>query len=144
MQQYLVINLLSYRTRKKQTKLFKSVLNFPQLFNMKNKVWRVISEVQYGWQFGWRCQKLVGRSAVATRVQAHLRRDRGLRDVHAHRRRRHLALRPTLDNLGNRRSGKESFNLTMYNQTLANDHLQITTTCLQRPLFWGPILNFLT
>ncbi len=26
----------------------------------------------------------------------------------------------------------------MYSQTWANDHLRIVTTCLQRPLFWGP------
>ena len=30
----------------------------------------------------------------------------------------------------------------IYSQTWANDHLRIATTCLQRPLFWGPILNF--
>jgi len=30
----------------------------------------------------------------------------------------------------------------MYSQTWVNDHLQITTTCLQRPLFWGPDFNF--
>ncbi len=29
----------------------------------------------------------------------------------------------------------------MYSQTLANDHLQIATTCLQRPRL-SPILNF--
>ena len=29
-----------------------------------------------------------------------------------------------------------------YSQTWANDHLRITTTCLQRPPFLGPIFNF--
>ena len=29
-----------------------------------------------------------------------------------------------------------------YRQTWVNDHLRIATTCLQRPPFWGLILNF--
>jgi hypothetical protein len=32
--------------------------------------------------------------------------------------------------------------LTTYSQTLVNDHLRITTTCLQRPPFRGPNFNF--
>ncbi len=30
---------------------------------------------------------------------------------------------------------------SIYSQTWANDHLRITTTCLQRPLFWGPVFH---
>jgi len=29
-----------------------------------------------------------------------------------------------------------------YSQTWVNDHLRITTTCLQQPQFWGPNFNF--
>jgi len=29
-----------------------------------------------------------------------------------------------------------------YSQTWVNDHIRIMTTCLQRPLFWDPNLNF--
>ncbi len=29
-----------------------------------------------------------------------------------------------------------------YSQTWVNEHRRITTTCLQRPPFWGPIFNF--
>jgi len=29
-----------------------------------------------------------------------------------------------------------------FSQTSVNDHLRITTTCLGRPLFWGPNFNF--
>ena len=29
-----------------------------------------------------------------------------------------------------------------YSETGANDHLRIATTCLQRPPFWRPIVNF--
>jgi len=29
-----------------------------------------------------------------------------------------------------------------YRQTWVNDHLQITTTCIQRQRFWGPNFNF--
>ncbi len=29
-----------------------------------------------------------------------------------------------------------------YSQTWVNDHLRMTTTCLQRPLFWAPDFNF--
>ena len=32
--------------------------------------------------------------------------------------------------------------VSKYSQTWANDHLRITTTCVQRPLFWGPIFTF--
>ena len=41
-------------------------------------------------------------------------------------------------------SGKVTFthNIYVYSQTWANDQLRIATTCLQQPLFWGPIFNF--
>jgi len=32
--------------------------------------------------------------------------------------------------------------ILLYSQTWVNDHLWITTTCLQQPLFWGPNFNF--
>ena len=34
------------------------------------------------------------------------------------------------------------FDFLQYSQTWANDHLRITTTCLKRPSFWGPISTF--
>ncbi len=35
-----------------------------------------------------------------------------------------------------------SYAVNIYSQSWVNDHLRITTTCLQRPLFWGPDFNF--
>jgi len=34
------------------------------------------------------------------------------------------------------------YDYRMYSQTWTNDHLQIATTCLLRPLFWGPVVYF--
>ncbi len=34
--------------------------------------------------------------------------------------------------------------LGYFNQTWANDHLRIATTCLKRPLFWSPDCGLLT
>ncbi len=43
--------------------------------------------------------------------------------------------------INNNNDGKAFFQWK-YSQTWVNDHLWITTTCLQRPLFWGLNFNF--